>query len=57
MGAVAAGNVADLVVLDKNPLTDIGNTKKIFAVVADGRYYDRAHLDALLAGVEKAAKQ
>jgi Amidohydrolase family len=56
MGAVAPGNVADLVVLDKNPLADIRNTRAISGVVADGRYYDRAHLDALLAGVEKAAK-
>ena len=57
MGAVAPGNVADLVLLDKNPLADIRNTRAVFAVVADGRYYDRAHLEALLAGVEKAAKQ
>ncbi len=57
MGAVAPGNVADVVVLEGNPLTDIGNTRKIFAVVADGRYYDRARLDAMLAGVEKAAKK
>ena len=57
MGAVAPGNVADVVVLDANPLTDIRNTTKISAVVADGRYYTRADLDAMLAGVEKAAKQ
>jgi imidazolonepropionase-like amidohydrolase len=57
MGAVAPGNVADVVVLDGNPLTDIRNTRKISAVVADGRYYDRPRLDGILAGVEKAAKQ
>jgi imidazolonepropionase-like amidohydrolase len=57
MGAVAPGSVADVVVLDANPLTDIRNTTKISAVVADGRYYDRARLDAMLAGVAKAAKQ
>ena len=56
MGAVAPGDVADLVLLDRNPLTDIRNTRTISGVVADGRYYDRAQLDALLAGVEKAAK-
>jgi len=56
MGAVAPGDVADMVVLDKNPLEDIRNTRAISGVVADGRYYDRAHLDGLLAGVEKAAK-
>jgi hypothetical protein len=57
MGAVAPGNVADVVVLDGNPLTDIRNTRKISAVVADGRYYDRPRLDGILTGVEKAAKQ
>jgi imidazolonepropionase-like amidohydrolase len=57
MGAVAPGNVADVVVLDANPLADIRNTDKIFGVVADGRYYDRTHLDAMLAGVEQAAKK
>jgi len=57
MGAVAPGNVADVVVLDANPLADIRHTRKIFAVVADGRYYDRARLDGILAGVEQAAKK
>jgi imidazolonepropionase-like amidohydrolase len=57
MGAIAPGNVADLVLLDRNPLENIRNTEKIQAVMADGRYYDRAHLDRLLAGVEQAAKK
>ena len=57
MGAIAPGRVADLVLLDRNPLENIGNTRTVRAVVADGRYYDRAHLDQLLAGVEKAAKK
>jgi imidazolonepropionase-like amidohydrolase len=57
MGAVAPGNVADVVVLEENPLKDIRNVDKISAVVADGRYYDRTHLDGMLAGVEKAAKR
>ena len=57
MGAIAPGNVADLVLLDQSPLQDIRNSTKIQAVVADGRYYDRAHLDQMLAGVEQAAKK
>jgi imidazolonepropionase-like amidohydrolase len=57
MGAVAPGNVADVVLLEANPLTDIRNTRKIFAVVADGRYFDRGRLDAILAAVAKAAKK
>jgi hypothetical protein len=35
-----------------NPLADIANTRRIRAVVADGRLYRRADLDRLLAGVE-----
>jgi imidazolonepropionase-like amidohydrolase len=49
MGAIAAGMAADLVLLDRDPLADIGNTTSIRAVVADGRLLDRAALDALLA--------
>ena len=49
LGTVAPGKLADLVLLDANPLADIGNATKIHAVVMNGRYLDRAALDALLA--------
>jgi imidazolonepropionase-like amidohydrolase len=39
-GTVARGRVADLVLLDANPLEDIRNTTRIFAVVANGRVID-----------------
>lgn len=55
-GTVDVGKVADLVLLDANPLEDISNTQRIRAVVADGRYFDREALDELLAGVELAAR-
>lgn len=45
LGSVAAGKLADLVLLDANPLADITNTRAIRAVVANGRYFDRAALD------------
>lgn len=48
LGTVAPGKLADLVLLDGNPLTDISNTTTIRAVVANGRYFDRAALDRIL---------
>jgi hypothetical protein len=47
LGAVAAGKVADLVLLGADPLADIGNTRTIEAVVVRGRLLRRAALDSL----------
>lgn len=55
-GTVEKGKVADLVLLDNNPLEDIRNTQKISGVIANGRYFSRQDLDKLLAGVVSAAK-
>ncbi|MBV8495868.1 MAG: amidohydrolase family protein [Gammaproteobacteria bacterium] len=57
LGTVAKGKLADLVLLDANPLDDIANTRRIQAVVLAGRYLDRAALDRMLKGVEKAAAE
>jgi imidazolonepropionase-like amidohydrolase len=56
IGAVKPGGLADLVLLSANPLNDIQNTKKINAVVINGRFLDRAALDRMLAQVEVSAK-
>lgn len=50
-GAVAAGYVADLLLLNENPLTDIRATREIQAVVFNGRVFNRGALDALKAEV------
>ncbi len=55
MGTVRKGNVADLVLLDAKPLADIANTRKIRAVVLNGRYLSRGDLDNLLQQAELAA--
>jgi len=49
LGTVARGKVADLVLLDANPLVDIANTKRIRAVIQGGRLLNRRALDSMLA--------
>ena len=56
LGTIEPGKLADLVLLDADPLADIRNTTRIRAVVANGRLLDRAALDALLAAAERAAR-
>ena len=48
VGTIDKGKLADLVLLDANPLTEIRNTRRISAVIADGRYFPRDSLNALL---------
>lgn len=57
LGTIDKGKFADLVLLDANPLQDIQNTMRINAVVADGRFLDRATLDEMLAKVASAASE
>ncbi len=47
LGQVQAGKVADLVLLDADPLSDIRNTRKIDAVVMGGKVLAKAKLNAL----------
>lgn len=52
LGTIEKGKIADLVLLDANPLTDIHNTQMINAVFVNGKYLSKETLQAML---DKAA--
>jgi hypothetical protein len=54
-GTVAVGKFADLVLLDGDPLKEIGNVRKIAGVMARGKWLPRADLDRMLVDIAKAA--
>ncbi len=47
-GSVTIGKIADLVLLNKNPLQSIRNTQAINGVVRNGKFLDRNMLDQIL---------
>ena len=56
LGTIEEGKLADLVLLDDDPLADVSSTRRIRGVMVDGRYFDRAALDDVLAQVERSAR-
>ena len=55
LGTVERGKIADLVLLDANPLENIGHTQRIAAVVVSGRYLPKDELQKMLTDVKAAA--
>ena len=53
IGSLEEGKLADLVVLDADPLADIRNTDKISYVMQNGRLYDAATMDEVVTGDRK----
>jgi hypothetical protein len=54
-GSIEVGKVADMVLLDADPLADIRSTERISGLFFNGQYLDRAGLDELLAFAEGQA--
>lgn len=56
LGSIEVGKLADLVIMEENPLEDIKNTNSIQIVVKNGVIYDAANLDELHPEERKAEK-
>ncbi len=56
-GTIQEGKIADMVLLESNPLDDIKNTRSIAAVVSGGRFISKSEIQEMLAECAVRAQQ
>lgn len=54
LGSLEVGKLADILIMDKNPLDDIRNTNTLTHVLKNGRVYDASTLDEVWPTAKKA---
>jgi hypothetical protein len=57
LGTIEKGKIADLVLLEADPLENIGNTRKIAAVVLGGKIFEKPQLESMLSKAEQLANK
>ena len=56
LGSVSVGRVADLVLLDADPLEDVANVRRIALVMSNGRLFEARDLERLRVDARRAAR-
>lgn len=57
LGTVEEGKIAELVILEANPLQDINNTRKINAVIIGGQLLPKSELQKMLSKIEASSSR